>query len=230
MPKTFYEAILGIEVPGEFGVYSESDGLTPAAEEYVDKVFDLAKEFDIELDYAYGVSQLCFIIKGANEVIKVGFNGMMDEWDDYDYEKDESNWKEEFNPFDFDYCSKAYEIYDAAYEEGLEMFFAEYKVLGVTFTNDTLWTQTFVTPISANSESSRKASEDSLKKAQSMSHEKYIPFNNDWLALAIDLYGERKVERLLAFLEDGNIHDFHSGNYGYDREGFPKLLDYSSWS
>lgn len=229
MPKTFYEAILGIEVPDEFGCYSESEGLTPATDEYVNKVFDLAKEFNIELDYAYGVSQLCFIVKGAKEVIKVGFNGMMDEWDDYDYENEESNWKEEFNSFDFDYCSKAYEIYNSAYEEGLEMFFAEYKVLGVTFTKDTIWTQTFVTPVSKGSESSRKASEDSLKKAESMSNEKYIPFNNDWLALAIDLYGERKVERLLAFLEDGEIHDFHSGNYGYDLEGFPKLLDYSSW-
>lgn len=225
----FYKEILNIEIPDNFGCYSEREGLTPEADEYVDKVFDLANKCNIELDYAYGVSQLCFIIKGANEVIKVGFNGIMDEWDDYDYEKDESNWKEEFNPFDFDYCSKAYEIYDAAEQEGLEMFFAEYKVLGTTFTRDTLWTQQFVTPCSLNNQSSRHASEDSLKKAQSMSHEKYVPFNNTWLALAIDLYGETKVERLLAFLEDGSIHDFHSANYGYDRDGLPKLLDYSSW-
>lgn len=225
----FYKEILNIEVPAEFGCYSESDGLTPAAEEYVDKVYDLAKKFNIELNYNYGVSQLCFIIKGANDVIKVGFNGIMDEWDDYDYEKNESNWKEQFTPFDFDYCNKAYEIYNAAYEEGIEEFFAEYKILGVTFTKDTLWTQTFVTPISKNSESSRKASEDSLKKAKTMSKEKHIPFNNDWIALAIDLYSERKVERLLTFLEENCIHDFHQGNYGYTKDGYPMILDYSSW-
>ena len=59
---------------------------------------------------------------------------------------------------------------------------------------------------------------------------KYIPFEAEWIALAIDLYGERKVKRFLAFLEENNISDFHHGNYGYTKDGCPMLLDYSSWS
>lgn len=227
---TFYEALLGIEVPAEFGCYEESDGLTPDTEYYIDKVYALAKEYNIGIDYAYGVSQLCFIIEGTDTVVKIGFKGMMEEWEEYNEETgEEDNWHEKFSPFSFDYCNKAYEIYNAAYEEGVEEFFAKMEILGNTFTRDAIWTQEFVIPMSEKYNSSRKASEDSLKKAKELENKKYIPFEAEWIALAIDLYGERKVERLLDFLKKHDIHDFHHGNYGYTKDGYPMLLDYSSW-
>ena len=227
---TFYEAILNIDIPNEMGCYDESDGVTPDTDYYIDKVYDLARKMNIEIDHAYGVSQLCFIIKDSDTVLKVAFNGMMEEWSEYNPETEEYDiWKEDFNPFDIDYCSKAYEIYDLAYEAGIEEFFAKMGILGKTSSNDIIWTQEYVTPLSVNNSSSKKASEDSLKKAKKLENKRYIPFETEWIALALDLYGENKSKQLLAFLDENDIHDLHHGNYGYTKDGYPMILDYSSW-
>lgn len=227
---TFYEAILELKIPTEFGTYSESDGLTPNAEYYINRVYDLAKKYNVNIDYAYGVSQLCFMIDGMDTVIKVAFNGMMEEWSDYDVEKDEYIWHEEFVPFDIDFCNKAYEIYNLAYIAGLENLFAKMDILGKTSNCDIIWTQEFVIPLSHSNNSSKKASEDSLKRATEIESERYIPFEAEWVALILDLYGEDKFRALVKFLDENNINDdFHYGNYGYTKEGFPMLLDYSGW-
>ena len=129
MSKTFYEALLEIEIPDEMGIYEESSELSPAAQNYVDKVLHLAKEMNINITYANGVSQLAFIIEGANEVIKIGFDGMIEEWDEWDNEEGDYIWHEEYSPFDIDFCSEAYKIYDLACEAGLENLFAKMDFL-----------------------------------------------------------------------------------------------------
>lgn len=229
MNMTFYEALLGIEIPDEMGVYEQSDDLSPAAQNYVDKVLDLARKMNINVDYANGVSQLAFIVEGANEVIKVGFDGMVNEWDEWDAEKEDYIWHEEYSPFDIDYCSKAYEIYDLAYEAGLGDLFAKMDILGKSFNNQIIWTQTYVTSISNGGKSSTQPSEESIIKAQEMSQKTYIPFQSKWCAAVIENYGIDTFKRLLTFIDEQDIHDLHTGNYGYTKEGLPCILDYSSW-
>ena len=44
------------------------------------------------------------------------------------------------------------------------------------------------------------------------------------------LFGEsEKIERLIEFLDDWNINDLHSGNFGYTVDGTPKIIDYSGY-
>lgn len=229
MSKTFYEALLGIEIPNEMGIYEESGELSPAAQNYVDKVLHLAKEMNINIIYDHGVSQLAFIIEETNEVIKVGFDGMIEEWDEWNEDEGDYIWHEEYSPFDIDYCSKAYEIYNLASEAGLENLFAKMDILGVNFNNQTIWTQTYVTSISDGGKSSTKPSKNSLDKAKEISQKIHVPFQSEWCAAVIENYGIEIFNQLLSFINEQNICDLHTGNYGYTREGLPCILDYSSW-
>lgn len=226
---TFYEALLGIEIQDEFGIYEESDELTPNADLYVTKVFHLAKEMNIPIEYHYGASQLCFIIPGEDRVIKLPFDGQMEEWEDYNEETEEYDiWQESFHNFEIDYTAKTYDIYTLAVEAGVEEFFADIDILGLNFNNQLIYTQKYVKP-RAEQTTSKHPSEGSLRIARSLKQEKYIPFESDWIAVCIDMYGEEKFNKLMSFINELNLNDFHTNNYGYTKDGKPMLLDYCGY-
>lgn len=221
-----YDAILTIEVPSKMGIYSESDCLTSSTEVYIDKVLSAARDTNTIIAYANGASQLAFIIEGADRVIKIPFDGIMNEWEDWNPDTEEENYKEEFEPFDLDYTAKTYDIYQLAVEAGVSEFFADIDILGLSFNNQLIYTQKFVLPLGEDGSSSIDPSEDSLRKAKEMCRNRRIPFDYDWVATCLDLYGEEKFNQLLEFINEHRLNDFHSNNYGYTRDGKPMLLDY----
>ena len=42
-------------------------------------------------------------------------------------------------------------------------------------------------------------------------------------------YPRRRLFALKEFLEDNDIYDLHSGNWGYDKNGKLKIIDYSNY-
>ena len=56
-----------------------------------------------------------------------------------------------------------------------------------------------------------------------------IRIHREWLARAIEYYGEAAVNDLLAFIELEGINDFHTENIGFREDGSPVILDYSGY-
>lgn len=46
-------------------------------------------------------------------------------------------------------------------------------------------------------------------------------------AVFSDFYSEDKIKEVAQFCTEEEINDFHSGNFGYDEKGMPKLIDFS---
>lgn len=224
---TFYEAILGIEIPNEFGIWEDDDSLTSSAECYVEKVLALAKSMNIKISYSYGVSQICFILENQPKVIKIGFDGRMYYNEYYDEETDSYiDSDPEFEEYSINYTEKAQSIYDLAVSKGVEEFFAKTELLGTTFCNQPVWAQEFVYPFDTQHTSTTKPS----KKSYDLAKKSYLPFSIEWIATAIEIYGEDKVKALSNFIEDNDLNDFHSGNYGWDLVGNPKIFDFSGFN
>ena len=220
---TFFDEIKTIAIPIEdFGVYEESDDVTHAVDYYINEVYELAKKYNITVEAHWGASQLAFVVEETKEVYKTPFLGQMEQWNDkeWDDEDYEEGWQENFEYFRRNYTALTEEIYHKAEDAGVAMFFAKIKKIG-----NNLWIQEYVEP-RAIQKASKTYSDDSLKKAKAMDR---VPFEDDWIAVAIDMYGEEKFQSLLKFIKDEELSDFHWNNYGWDQTGAPKLLDYCGY-
>ena len=226
---TLLEVLKGIEIPDEIGVYEETDELNAAADAYVSKVLRISKLEGLAITYHYGASQLCFIEDGANSVYKIPFDGQVEEWSEYNEETDEDEWHEHFAHFQYNYTAKTEEVYNYAEEAELEKFFAEIHVAGYSFNHQPIWEQQYVTP-RGNQSTSHHPSDDSMRKAKEIAEKRYIQFEKDWTAVCIDMYGLDRFQQLLQFFDEYGLEDFHWNNYGWDKEGRPKLLDYAGYS
>ena len=178
-----------------------------------------------EDEIAYGVSKFVIFLDD-DFVIKIPFNG---EWG-WSYEDEESV----FDPFFCqDYCAVEEEIYNKAYEEGLEMFFARTKFIGFGKNHTPIYQSERVT-LYGSQEGSKIAdkkapSKDSQNKANDAINDDYCSLPFGWLARAYDFYGEEKVKKLIKFIYDTGLEDFHNGNIGFRKNGAPVLLDYSDF-
>lgn len=235
----FYKELLQIPIPEEFGVYDDYDDLTSSTVDYVNEVYHLAEKFNLNIYHNYGVSQLCFTIEGEDRVIKIGFNGSLVsvcDCDEDDEDPSEANYYEEFEPFSCNYTELTDEIYCKAYNAMIDEFFADIQELGTTSNGVTIYTQKYVKPYSYFSQEERgiKTSPKSLKRASELWREydeKYnrIPFQDDWVAAALEQYGEDKFKDLMAFIKENGLNDFHTNNYGYTKDGKVCLLDYCGY-
>jgi len=168
--------------------------------------------------WSYGASKMVFYID-AETVVKLPFQGLID--DDYDQEDGEFI----FHEFESgNYCQIEEEIYDAAVDEGLEMFFA-----GTRFGGFTANGYPFYISERVNQCGGKAPSQNSLKRADEMSMYSMGEFSRFWLARAIEWYGEELVGRLIDFVNDQRINDLTGGNTGYRADGAPVLLDYSGF-
>lgn len=222
MIMTFYDAVLGIEIPDEMGVYYDSDELSSNAEMYLDKIRRLAKSMDVEYEYFCGASQLCIVEENADSVLKIPFDGIVKEWQD---DEDEDLWHKEFKYFETNYTFKTEELYTYAEEEGVEDFFAGIKCFGHTFNHQPIWVQTYVEPLN-NQCISKHPSKDSIERAKNIKS----PFDKSWVAVFLDIYGEKRFNDLIKFIKKFDINDMHWGNYGYTRDGIPMILDYAGFN
>lgn len=208
--------VLNISFPTNFGCDEDTEVTTA-----IEKVYD---QLDKNVETAFGVSKFVIFLNN-DEVAKIPFNGSF--WYDSD-EKDGYRF-DEFN--NSDYCAIEAAVYADAVTLGVEKFFASTKYYGKTVEGTPIYLSERVYAFYENDEARHKteSSEDNNKKACEIS-KKYLPhINAEWLAKAVEFYGEDAVVDLMAFIELEYINDFHTGNVGFRKDGSPVLLDYSGY-
>lgn len=209
--------VLNMDFPEEFGCTFDSDEESPALKE-------VYSQLDDNVETTYGSSKF-IIFLNEKEIVKIPFNGHFF----YKYDEETNKYNEEllFDQFYVtDYCDIEAAVYEDAVAEGLECFFAATKWVGVTKTQKPIYVSERV--YGFYNEEKRNTcvpSKDSLKKAQ----EADTNFPYKWLARAYEFYGDELVNRLIEFIKDTGVNDFHGDNVGFRADGAPVLLDYSGY-
>lgn len=192
-------------------------------EDYGDTLDDIKEQIE-GYEYAYGVSKFV-IFMNDEEVAKIPFNG------EYYWNCDEEDY--EFEPFHYvtDYCAEEANIYEKAVERGLEVFFAGTRFAGYTKDHTPFYISEriknclddFIDKVSEESVTSAR------KYADSKDDLKWRRLPDRWLALALEKYGEQKVDEFVKFIAEFDINDLHWGNVAVRENGEPVLIDYSGW-
>ena len=123
------------------------------------------------------------------------------------------------------------EVYKKASALGLEKFFAKTEragsIVGADGAELPYYKQERVPEISK----SRKVTKEEEEITKSLYEDVgYRAFTQSWLIDAIKYYGATQCLKLLAFLRNERIGDFHSENIGYRSNGEPVLFDYSGYN
>lgn len=206
------EDIFNLNINPEFGA-DDYNNETDVIEEVCDQITNV----DPNCEMTYGASKFVIFLN-EREVVKIPFNGC--------YYNDD----EEDSVFDYynntDYCSIEERIYEDAVSARIEMFFAGTHYAGQTKSGKAVYISERVYPYNSEQrDNSPKPSADSLKKAESFD----CSLSYDWLARAIEYYGEKLVQAFVQFIKDEEINDLHNGNIGVRADGAPVLLDYSGF-
>ena len=130
----------GMKIPIEFGGGIDGDWYSGSAMDISD--FLDRQENRPELGYATGASKMVILIEGADEVVKIPFNGEFYETEEYDEDEEgydenaiydmiecfsELIWANDLdndNAEDWDYCQNEVLKYEIAKEKGFADFFA----------------------------------------------------------------------------------------------------------
>lgn len=210
-----------VNMPDEFIANISNDDLLDDSLDFVQKIYDLAKEEDPSFApfRALGITQCCIgDFNNQDYVIKIPFTHTVECDED---EPEEMYWN---------YTQKAYDMSKEIAEAGISKFFALVTIEGKTLNGYPIYTQTWVRPACRGCNDLRKTpiSESTPAIAKDI-YEKYEnPFSEEWTEDCIELYGEEKFIDLLKYLSTYQC-DMHSGNYGWDKNGLPKILDYSGY-
>lgn len=201
-----FEEIKKINFPNDFGTY-EGD------------LLDIPTELvSTHTQFAYGVTKLVIFLNDS-EVVKVPFNGGFEDEDE-----------EYFYCFEIEnYCEREAYFYDEAVNAGVSEFFAKTKFAGYAECGRPLYKSERVFEYMSEKTLDIRHKEPSQKAKNNASNSEcgVLPF--DWLARAYDYYGEEKVKKFIAFLDEFDITDLHNGNIGFRENGAPVLLDYSDY-
>lgn len=222
----FFEMLKNIKVPDWFGVYeNDTSYLSPEAEWYEDQVYAAATKTSIKINIAWGCSQFV-IITEDKQVFKIPFKGFF--YEEYDNEYTGEHHDSYFEYFKVNHSDKTVELYESTIVEDVNQFFSSIECVGFSCNQYPIykqeWAQTYA------GDDSSKPSEDSTLKAESLTKEmRYVPFYTDWLASAIEIYGEECVKKLLWFIDKYDVDDLHRNNYGYNAAGQPVVYDYSGF-
>ena len=194
---------------------------------YEDMFYDIVDEFK---DYykgrysfvtATGASKGVMIFEDLDLVIKIPFEGYIDEDDNefYDFDGAENGWN---------YCEDEVEIYDCAKRNSLGDIFIETKLL--TLVNDyPIYIQKYVNHTDCIYHNPYPASDVTKNKVTSYDEVYEIDISIEWLSSVFEYYGEEKFENLLQFVLDVHIDDLHSANIGWDNNR-PVIFDYAGFS
>ena len=229
LTKTDYalaeEIVNGLSLPSELG---------PDEDSYFDDEWLVCQLDDIceDANIEYGISKVVIIPEEGNFVIKIPFNGMYyhywdEEADCYDG-AEFSYYHEACAPDSSDYCWDEVIKIEKACEMGFDKLFPATSFL-MEKDGHRVYIQEKVRTVGHFNPGN--ISEDSRKRAESLNFH-YKKCNNIWRAAVIEFYGE---DYWVAFCDwdfrsDVNIlSDMHSGNYGYDMEGHPIILDASGF-
>lgn len=212
--------VLNMSFPAEFGCYDDNyEYETPALEE-------VYAQLDSDVETAYGASKFVIFLN-EKEVAKIPFNGsFFYRYDDESGEYDEEPTFDWFNTTD--YCAIEASVYADAVAAGIGCFFASVRQAGVTVSQKPVYVAERVYSFydEEKRDMNQPPSKDSLRKAKDADSN----FPYEWLARAYEFYGDELVNRLIEFVKDTGINDFHTGNVGFRADGGPVLLDYSGYN
>ena len=261
--KTIIDSILdSFTIPANFGT-CENGEIENIYYKHIKRLCKHISKKITPITIEHGVSKLVIIPRDYPFVIKIPFIGIFEVNDDlipkfYDYEghknpdelaefynkqsKTKSKWmkqhyKEILSFYEFenacdedcsDYCLDELQKYEKVANKDFSAFFA--KTFWYCNKNGrNIYIQEKANPYSS-SRSTIIPSKKSAEKANKLSAD----FPKDWLAVAIECYGENIVESFLNYadIDEDDIEiycDMHYGNFGYRPNGTPCLIDFSGW-
>ena len=198
---------------------------------------------DEDYEETTGATKLV-IIDDNSYVVKVPLRYV---YDDCLYDAENDEYYDDYTPLDgapnpiddddystWDYCHSEIQYYQLAKDAGIGCLFAEtvkycdepYPVyLQEKCIN--FWKR----KSPPRSEKERKERTKELSKSASYEQKDWIlNFQDEWILDVVDLYGEQILFNLFNFLDQYNINDLHSSNYGYSTiDGRPVLIDFSGF-
>jgi hypothetical protein len=219
-----YEMFLDLDIPEDFG--PDEDGCDYG---------EMIEEVTIQLprdkyQYRCGATQFVIIADDLDYVVKIPFCGC---WEfPYDEEKEERIYSYGLEFFSFEkyrnYCDHAIDIYEKAELSEVNDIFAETIFLGKSKNGYPIYIQEKIAATWEDDETPRNPSRDSMRKASDIAAHRLSPFPIQWVAVAIENYGEDFVEKLIDFCKE-NVDDLHHGNIGYRTDGTPVIIDYAGY-
>lgn len=176
-----------------------------------------------------GATKAVAVVSGCSSVLKVPYSGKWeyDESVDCDYF---TRFRGADNSEDhgWDYCLTEYEIYEAAKENGLDIFFPKTEIMGECKSGTIIKQEKVL-----NFYEYCPVSEDETIEFVNSDIKYYCFADSLWVAAAIERYGKAMVDKLIDFLENNFpivIEDLHNGNIGFRKNGEPIILDFSGWN
>lgn len=211
------EEIVSVKVPFHFGVCDDDD-------------WDLLEEGNKYREYfenkgfecRNGVSKFVILPKDGNYVVKIPFGGNF-------------YWNEKIEDYEFcefdtkDYCAVEAMIYEKAEEAGIEYFFAGTRYGGKTGDGITPYYISEKAYDGGEVENKTPTLASAQIATSLLVQNRSCDLDRHWVTMAVECYGEEKVELLFTFIKDNHISDLHCGNLGFNIEGKPVILDYSSF-
>ncbi len=175
-----------------------------------------------------GITKVVFFLMDVKDkVAKVPFFGV----DLYEYGEDNDDkefvGRTSFNEMDDmrgnggDYCELEVNNYKKAEEEGVSSFFASTEYVGMLYDTIPVYASERCVPFNDIEHNSETPDGENI----------FFKFGVP-NTITQELKKQYPIGRLFAlkeFLDDNDIYDLHSGNWGYDKDGKLKIIDYSNY-
>ena len=222
------EIVQKLRIPEQFGIYDDDDSDVIEMLQYQLEDF-LTEDFFVTA----GISKAVINIDSFPFVIKIPFNGRFvsyyggsDPDSDREYGVDYDFC--EFDGADVqpdDYCADELDKTQWLESIGLGVFVPKMMCL-CTIKGRDFYLQEKVIPICDN-RTKLNPTPASKEKVECS----FFRFETDWMATAIDIYGEKVWYSFVCACEDMEdiISDMHRGNYGLRLDGTPVLIDISGF-
>ena len=222
LTKVFNEIVK--KVPEKFG-WDEYD----TEEENTAVISEALRDAKVAGGAYRGATKAVAVVSGCSSVLKVPYSG---KWDydesvncDY-FTRFEGADNSEYN--NWDYCLTEYEVYEAAKENGLDIFFPKTEIMGECESGTVIKQERVLDFYEYCS-----ISEDRTIELVYLDAKYCDLIDSQWIAAAIERYGKAMVDKLIDFLEDNFpivVEDLHNGNIGFRENGEPIILDFSGWN
>lgn len=225
------DKINNLRVPYEFS--QTEDGFDVDAENFINTLWETFKCDDV----LTGASKCVVLLSNQNFVLKIPFEGkqiweQVRNYDAEEYNSDDYDFV--FYPFScartkdhWDYCNDEVEIFKKAEAAGVSSFFARTDFYGYSKDNYPIYIQERC-EVFGNVDVDDKY-QNLSKEVKTSASKVSSELPKEWIALAIEYFGQELTDKFLAFVEDEYIDDLHYDNFGFigDR---PVLIDYSGYS
>lgn len=129
----------------------------------------------------------------------------------------------------WDYCEAEMWLYKEAQKNGLEVCFAETRLLGFvdghpiyTQPKAQIYCDYYTSTRKSHTDKERASTQEACKRIDGWC------FNVDWLTDFLLTFGDEIFQSFMAFIKTYGIRDLHTGNVGYV-DGAPVLVDYSGF-